>query len=47
METPRNDDTDRPDEIDQVEELERSDFGKLDDDRQDREMEEDAAEGGA
>jgi hypothetical protein len=44
--TPRDDDPDRPDEIDQAEDLESSDYGKLDDDRQQSEWAEDAAEGG-
>ncbi len=46
METPRDDDNDRPDELDQVEELDASKFGELDDDRQQDEWEEDAREGG-
>ncbi len=46
METPRDDDADRPDEIDQTEALESSKYGELDDDRQEAEWEEDAAEGG-
>ncbi len=47
METPRDDDRDRPDEIDRAEALESSEYGELDDDRQEAEWEEDAAEGGA
>jgi hypothetical protein len=46
METPRDDDADRPDEIDQTEALESSDYGELDEDRQKDEWKEDAAEGG-
>ena len=46
METPRDDDNDGPDELDQVEELDASKFGRLDDDRQQGEWEEDAREGG-
>ena len=47
METPRDDDPDRPDDIDQAEEaLDSSKFGEHDDDRQEKEWEEDAAEGG-
>ena len=46
METPRDDDNDLPDEIDQTEALESSKYGELDDDRQEKEWEEDAAEGG-
>ena len=47
METPRDDDPDRPDEIDRTEDLESSEYGELDDDRQEKEWKEDAAEGGA
>jgi hypothetical protein len=47
METPRDDDDDRPDELDRTEALESSEYGELDDDRQEAEWEEDAAEGGA
>ena len=46
METPRDDDRDVPDEIDQTEALESSEYGELDDDRQKSEWKEDAAEGG-
>ncbi len=46
METPRDNDADRPDEIDQTEALEGSKYGELDDDRQEAEWQEDAAEGG-
>jgi hypothetical protein len=46
METPRDDDADRPDEVDQTENLESSEYGELDDDRQQAEWREDAAEGG-
>jgi hypothetical protein len=46
METPRDDDPDVPDEIDQAEALESSKYGELADDRQEAEWEEDAAEGG-
>jgi hypothetical protein len=46
METPRDDDPDLPDEIDQTEALESSEYGELDDDRQKTEWKEDAAEGG-
>jgi hypothetical protein len=46
METQRDDDRDRPDEIDQVEEARESDFGERDDDAQQAEWSEDAREGG-
>ena len=46
METPRDDDLDRPDEIDQTEAPESSEYGELDDDRQKTEWKEDSAEGG-
>jgi hypothetical protein len=46
METPRDDDPDRPDELDQAEDLKSSEYGELDDDRQKGEWEEDAEEGG-
>ena len=46
METPRDDDPDKPDEIDQTEALDSSEYGELDDDRQEAEWKEDAAVGG-
>ena len=46
METPRDDDRDRPDEIDQVAEATESEFGEGDDDAQEEEWSEDAREGG-
>ncbi len=46
METPRDDDADRPDQLDQAEDLGTSKYGELDDDRQEAEWKEDAAKGG-
>ena len=47
METPRDEDPDGPDEIDKAEDLDSSEYGELDDDRQESEWKEDAAEGGS
>jgi hypothetical protein len=47
METPRDDDRDRPDEIDQVEEAREPGFGEHDEAAQDAEYAEDAREGGS
>ena len=47
METPRDDDRDRPDEIDEAPEAPPAEFGEHDDVAQESEWAEDAKEGGA